>query len=96
MIWAPPMRYFSVLNDVVLNQVLVSFGDAQVTAEVIRRVQLDGTYWCGGTVWEGQTAMHISVSSYLTAPEDIHASVRAIQRAADSVREELRHGLHSQ
>jgi glutamate/tyrosine decarboxylase-like PLP-dependent enzyme len=55
---------FEVLNEVVINQVLVSFGRPEVTREVIRRVQEDGTCWCGGTVWQGKTAMRISVSSW--------------------------------
>ena len=76
------------LNDVVMNQVLVSFGEASVTEEVIGRVQRDGTCWCGGTVWKGQTAMRISISSYRTTPEDVAASVQAINAAALSVREE--------
>ena len=87
---------FAVLNDVVLNQVLVSFGDADMTAEVIRRVQLDGTCWCGGTVWKGQAAMRISISSYLTGPEDVAASVRAIRAAAASVKEGAGGELRSQ
>jgi len=49
---------FAVLNDVVLNQVLVSFGDANMTQRVIDGVQQDGTCWCGGTVWQGQTAQN--------------------------------------
>src|SRR5712691_3457621 len=48
---------FEVLNEVVINQVLVSFGDAATTREVIRRIQEDGTCWCGATEWQGQTAM---------------------------------------
>src|SRR5437588_3379169 len=46
---------FEVLNDVVINQVLVSFSRPEVTREVIRRVQEDGTCWCGGQVGEGET-----------------------------------------
>ena len=79
---------FSVLNEVVLNQVLVSFGDAPITEEVIRRVQREGTCWCGGTVWQGQTAMRISVSSWMTTSEDVERSVRAIVAAARAVRGE--------
>jgi aromatic-L-amino-acid decarboxylase len=79
---------FTVLNEVVLNQVLVSFGDAPTTDEVIRRVQVDGACWCGGTVWKGQTAMRISVSSFLTTRDDVEASVLAIKAAALSVQEE--------
>jgi glutamate/tyrosine decarboxylase-like PLP-dependent enzyme len=73
---------FDVLNDVVLNQVLVSFGDAERTREVIARIQRDGTCWCGGTVWQGQTAMRISVSSWATRDEDVEQSLAAMIRAA--------------
>ncbi|MDH3640219.1 MAG: pyridoxal-dependent decarboxylase, partial [Gammaproteobacteria bacterium] len=55
-----------VLNDVVLNQVLVSFGDAATTERVIKAVQEDGTCWCGGTVWQGRPAMRISVCNWMT------------------------------
>ena len=72
---------FEILNDVVINQVLVSFGSAEKTAAVIERVQQDGTCWCGGTVWQGRTAMRISVSSWATTEEDVAASLAAIRRA---------------
>jgi glutamate/tyrosine decarboxylase-like PLP-dependent enzyme len=75
---------YGVLNDVVLNQVLVSFGTAERTREVIRRIQEDGTCWCGGTVWQGHTAMRISVSSWATTEADVERSLAAILRAAAS------------
>jgi glutamate/tyrosine decarboxylase-like PLP-dependent enzyme len=75
---------YSVLNDVVLNQVLVSFGDADRTREVIGRIQEEGTCWCGGTVWQGRTAMRISVSSWATTEEDVERSLAAILRVAAS------------
>jgi glutamate/tyrosine decarboxylase-like PLP-dependent enzyme len=70
-----------ILNEVVLNQVLVSFGDAARTRRVIERVQEDGTCWCGPTEWQGRTAMRISVSSWATRDEDVERSVAAILRA---------------
>jgi glutamate/tyrosine decarboxylase-like PLP-dependent enzyme len=73
---------FEVLNEVVINQVLVSFGDAARTREVIRRIQDDGTCWCGGTEWQGRTAMRISVSSWATTEEDVDRSVEAMVRIA--------------
>jgi glutamate/tyrosine decarboxylase-like PLP-dependent enzyme len=73
---------FQVLNDVVINQVLVSFGSAETTREVIRRVQEDGTCWCGATVWQGTTAMRISVSSWVTTESDVDRSLEAILRIA--------------
>jgi glutamate/tyrosine decarboxylase-like PLP-dependent enzyme len=71
-----------VLNEVVLNQVLVSFGTAEVTRRVIANVQEDGTCWCGGTVWQGKTAMRISVSSWATTDRDVSRSIEAILRIA--------------
>lgn len=73
---------FDVLNDVVINQVLVSFGSAETTREVIRRIQEDGTCWCGATIWQGKTAMRISVSSWATTEADVERSLAAIMRIA--------------
>ncbi len=67
-----------VLNEVVLNQVVVAFGDAERTARVIRAIQQDGTCWCGGTTWQGRAAMRISVSSWATSDADVELSVEAI------------------
>lgn len=74
-----------ILNAVVLNQVLVAFGDAEKTNRVIKGVQADGTCWCGVTVWQGRTAMRISVSSWATTEADVDRSVAAILRIAGSV-----------
>ena len=74
---------YRILNDVVLNQVLVSFGDSKTTKRVIQRVQEDGTCWCGGTEWQGKTAMRISVSSWRTTEADIEESSNAIIRIAN-------------
>jgi glutamate/tyrosine decarboxylase-like PLP-dependent enzyme len=71
-----------VLNEVVLNQVLVSFGDADRTRRVIAALQADGTCWCGPTVWQGETAMRISVSSWATTEDDVERSLEAMRRAA--------------
>jgi glutamate/tyrosine decarboxylase-like PLP-dependent enzyme len=71
-----------VLADVVLNQVLVRFGDSdETTREVIRRIQEDGTCWVGGTTWQGRGAMRISVSNWSTSEADVDLSVAAILRA---------------
>jgi glutamate/tyrosine decarboxylase-like PLP-dependent enzyme len=72
----------AILNDVVLNQVLVRFGDSdELTREVITRVQQDGTCWLGGTTWRGQGAMRISVSNWSTSGEDVRRSADAIVAA---------------
>ncbi|MEE8405046.1 MAG: pyridoxal-dependent decarboxylase [candidate division Zixibacteria bacterium] len=76
---------FEILNDVVLNQVLVSFGDDARTDEVIKKIQQDGTCWCGGTTWKGRRAMRISVSSWATTKEDMRLSVEAMIACAKLV-----------
>jgi len=73
---------YQILNDVVLNQVLVSFGDGETTRKVIGALQDDGTCWCGGTVWQGHTAMRISVSSWATTENDVKQSLNAMVRLA--------------
>ena len=73
---------YAVLNDVVLNQVLVSFGNSETTRKVIAAIQTEGTCWCGETVWQGKTAMRISVSSWATTEEDVDRSLKAMLRIA--------------
>jgi glutamate/tyrosine decarboxylase-like PLP-dependent enzyme len=75
---------YQVLNDVVLNQVLVSFGAPEVTRRVIAAIQQDGTCWCGGTSWQGTLAMRISVSSWATSDADVEQSIAAIVRCAQA------------
>jgi glutamate/tyrosine decarboxylase-like PLP-dependent enzyme len=76
-----------ILNDVVLNQVLVRFSTLQggdddaFTREVVARVQADGTCWLGGTTWQGESAMRISVSNWSTTEADVDRTVDAILRA---------------
>ena len=78
----------TILNDVVLNQVLVRFSDPsgndddEFTATVIRRVQEDGTCWLGGTTWHGMHAMRISISNWSTTEKDIDISAKAILSCA--------------
>ena len=77
----------AILNDVVLNQVLVRFGDDDArTRAVIAAVQEDGTLWAGGTTWHGLAAMRISVSGWATTEADIDRSAEALIRCANAVR----------
>jgi glutamate/tyrosine decarboxylase-like PLP-dependent enzyme len=77
---------FEILNEVALNQVMVAFGDAERTQRVIAALQAEGTCWCGVTVWQGRTAMRISVSSWATTDADVERSIEAIQRVAAQTR----------
>ncbi|MBA2298725.1 MAG: aspartate aminotransferase family protein, partial [Actinobacteria bacterium] len=72
-----------ILNEVVLNQVLVRFGDDDgITQDTIRRVQEDGTCWLSGTTWQGRAAMRISVSNWQTSAADVESSAAATLAAA--------------
>ncbi len=71
----------TVLNDVELNQVLVTFGTPEQTLAVMRRVQAEGICWCGETEWQGHVAMRISVSSWATTEADVDAALASILRA---------------
>lgn len=77
---------FEILNDVVLNQVLVSLESPEATRAMISHLQAEGVCWCGGTVWQGRTAMRISVSSWATTEADVKLSIEAMVQAAEQAR----------
>jgi glutamate/tyrosine decarboxylase-like PLP-dependent enzyme len=76
----------TILNDVVLNQVLVRFVDGPTTEALIAEIQADGRIWCGPTRWDGATAMRVSVSSWKTDLDDAAFAADAILDCADRVR----------
>ena len=76
----------SILNEVVLNQVLVSFGSDEATRRVIAGIQQDGTCWCSGTNWHGRAAMRISVCSWATTADDVEKSLESMLRCAKAER----------
>lgn len=80
---------YVVLNEVLLNQVLVKFGDDETTRRVIKAIQEEGTCWAGVTVWQGQTAMRISVSSWATTEADVERSLEAILRVASEFKSKI-------
>jgi len=63
--------------------VLVSFGTSEKTLRVMTRLQEEGTCWCGSTIWQGRTAMRISVSSWATTEADVEASLASMVRVAE-------------
>ena len=70
-----------VLNDVVLNQVVVAFGDDARTRATIERLQASGDCWCGGTRWHGREAMRVSISGWATTQPDMERTLRSIVKA---------------
>ena len=68
---------FRILNEVVFNQVLVAGETPSQTSETLANLQASGVCWCGGTQWNGEPAIRISVSSWATTPDDVERSVKA-------------------
>ncbi|MGD9998386.1 MAG: aspartate aminotransferase family protein [Ilumatobacteraceae bacterium] len=77
---------FTLLNDVVINQVLVRLDDGPTTEALIAEIQRDGRIWCGPTMWDGETAMRISVSSWKTDTDDADAAAHIIIECAGRLR----------
>lgn len=77
-----------VLNDVVFNQVVVSFGSDDVTREVARRLLTDGTAWMTPSTWHGHAVLRISVANWRTTPEDVDRALAAVRRVLMEVRAE--------
>jgi glutamate/tyrosine decarboxylase-like PLP-dependent enzyme len=69
-----------VVNDVVLNQVLVRVGDADLTDRLERAIQHDGTCWMGATTWRGERMLRIAVSNWTTTEADVDLIVATIAR----------------
>ncbi len=75
-----------ILNDVVLNQVAVRFGDDDQTKAVIARVQAGGETFVGGAQWRGHWIMRISVCGETTTAADVDRAAGAMLDAWRSVR----------
>ena len=77
---------FRILNEVVFNQVLVACHTPDQTRETLSRIQAGGECWCGGTLWNDEPAIRVSVSSWQTTCEDVTRSVEAFARAKSTVK----------
>lgn len=76
---------FQVLNEVVFNQVLVACDTAAETEATLAGIQRSGECWCGGTTWQGEPAIRISVCSWATTAEDVDRSIQAFVKARTAV-----------
>lgn len=74
---------YELLNEVVFNQVLIAGRDESHTRRILEYVQQSGELWCGGTTWQGQAAIRISVCSWVTNEEDIRRVLLTFQQAFD-------------
>lgn len=72
---------FTILNDVVFNQVLVACDSDDETETVLKDVQEQRICWCGGSQWFGKKVIRISVCSWVTSEEDVKLSVQSFVTA---------------
>ena len=79
---------FHILNDVVFNQVLVTYKNDEITNQIIQNIQNSGECWVGGAKWKGKAVIRISICSWATTKEDITRSVRAFAAARNEAIQE--------
>ncbi len=80
---------FTVLNDVVFNQVMVRCESDALTDETIHHIQRSGECWVGGAKWDGRSVIRISVCSWATTKDDVSRSVLAFVAARDNALKSL-------
>lgn len=77
---------YTVLNEVVLNQVLFRLETDQATRAARDTAVASGELWFGPTVWQGRPALRMSVSSYYTADAHIQNAIAVMRRIAEELR----------
>ena len=79
---------FSIINDVVFNQVLVApSDDDNTTQKLLEKIQASGECWAGSSIWKGKKVIRISVCSWATSEQDISRSVKAFVDARNAISE---------
>lgn len=71
----------TVVNPVCFNQFLVRCSTPEKTQALLRAVQEDGVCWCGGSTWDQEPIIRISVCSHRTTRTDLDASARSFAAA---------------
>ncbi len=80
---------FTVLNEVVFNQILVKCGTAEKTNSTLKNIQASGKCWCGGAIWQNEPVIRISICSWQTTKEDIDDCIEAFAAARNQAEQEL-------
>ena len=75
---------FSIVNDVVFNQVLVACETENQTQTCLSNLQKSGTLWLGGSKWAGKSTIRVSICSWYTSESDIMKTVDAFIKAREN------------
>lgn len=76
---------FTILNDVVLNQVLIATAEDGRMARIREAATQTGQIWFGATQWQGREAARLSVCSWRTRDEDIDAAIALLGTLNQSI-----------
>ncbi|MBL7874455.1 MAG: aspartate aminotransferase family protein [Cyclobacteriaceae bacterium] len=74
---------FTVMNEVVFNQVIVVCESDSLTEKVLGFIQQDRVCWVGGSTWKGKKVIRISVCSWATTEQDVSVSVHSFKSCLD-------------
>jgi glutamate/tyrosine decarboxylase-like PLP-dependent enzyme len=72
---------FTIVNEVVFNQVIISCETEQLTQRTLSLVQQSGICWCGGSTWNKKSVIRISLCSWATTEQDVRRSVDVFMNA---------------
>ena len=75
---------FRILNEVVFNQVIVACRTPEETQSTLNNIQASGECWCGGSTWDGEPVIRVSVCSHATTTADIDRTVEAFVTARNA------------
>jgi glutamate/tyrosine decarboxylase-like PLP-dependent enzyme len=76
---------FTILNEIVFNQLIFSCETEQQTQKTLTLIQQSGECWCGGSIWQDKSVIRISICSWATTKRDIEQSVDIFIKARDQV-----------
>ncbi|MDH7445968.1 pyridoxal phosphate-dependent decarboxylase family protein [Aquimarina sp. 2201CG14-23] len=75
---------FTILNEVVFNQILVYLDNDSKTNAVLEYLQNSKELWLGGSTWNGSSVIRISISSWRTDESDISRTVELFKKAKEA------------
>lgn len=79
------IKGFSILNDVVFNQIVLCCKNNEVTEKVINEIQNDRICWVGESAWHNKKVIRISVCSWATTTDDITKSANSFKKALETI-----------
>ena len=77
---------FRIMNEVVFNQVMIACDTEEMTNATLLNLQNSGECWCGGSRWNDEAVVRVSICSWATTEADIERTVNAFVAARNEVK----------